>query len=132
MPHQCVSCGKLIEDGSREILDGCSSCGGKLFFFIKKDRLKKLQEEESKVLNLSDSDKKQIEEDVYDILGDDVDRTKPVILDIESIKILKPGQYELDLVNLFKKKQPLIYKLEDGKYMIDLVESFDKLRRKKD
>jgi predicted nucleic acid-binding Zn-ribbon protein len=131
MPHQCVSCGKLIEDGSREILDGCSSCGGKLFFFIKKDRLKKLQEEESKVLNLSDSDKKQIEEDVYDILGDDVDRTKPVILDIESIKILKPGQYELDLVNLFKKKQPLIYKLEDGKYMIDLVESFDKLRRKK-
>jgi len=131
MPHQCVSCGKLIEDGSREILDGCSSCGGKLFFFIKKDRLRKLQEEESKVLNLSDEDKKSIEEDVYDILGDDVDRTKPVILDIESIKILKPGQYELDLVNLFKKKQRLIYKLEDGKYMIDLIESFDKLRRKK-
>ncbi len=60
-----------------------------------------------------------------------MDKEQPVILDIESIKILKPGQYELDLVNLFKKKQPLIYKLEDGKYMIDLVESFKKIRDKK-
>ncbi len=131
MPHQCVSCGRLIPDGSREILDGCTECGGKLFFFIKKERLRQMQEEKAPVLELTDNDKKQIEEDVYDILGDDIDRSKPVILDIESIKILKPGQYELDLVNLFKKKQPLIYKLEDGKYMIDLVETFEKLRGRK-
>jgi predicted nucleic acid-binding Zn-ribbon protein len=50
---------------------------------------------------------------------------------IESIKILKPGKYELDLVNLFKSKQPLIYKLEDGKYMIDIIESFKKMRHDK-
>ena len=31
-------------------------------------------------------------------------------------------------IHLFKKKQPLIYKLEDGKYMIDLVESFKKMK----
>lgn len=80
---------------------------------------------------MSKKDKAQIEKDVFDIIGNDVDNEKTVVLDIESIKVLKPGQYELDLVNLFKKKQPLIYKLEDGKYMIDLVESFKKMRMKK-
>ena len=32
--------------------------------------------------------------------------------------------YELDLVDLFRRK-PLIYKLEDGKYIIDLVSTFN-------
>ena len=56
-------------------------------------------------------------------------KKKPIILDFESIKILSPGKYELDLVNLFNKKQPLIYKLEDGKYMIDLIETFKKITK---
>lgn len=114
----------MFDDGSQEILHGCSNCGRKLFFYVKKERLKEMKEEQQQILDLSDNEKQQIEEDVYDILGDDVDLEKPVILDIESIKILKPGQYELDLVNLFQQKQPLIYKLEDGKYVIDLLESF--------
>lgn len=45
----------------------------------------------------------------------------PVILDLESVRVLKPGKYELDIVNLFSKKRPLIYKLEEGKYVIDLA-----------
>ena len=70
----------------------------------------------------------QIEEDVYDIIGDEIDRDKPVILDIESIEILKPGQYQLDLVKLFHEKQPLVYKLEDGKYFVDVIETFQRMR----
>lgn len=127
MPHQCVSCGEMYPDGDNAILKGCN-CGGKLFFYVKKERLEKLKEDDMLSVDLSDDDRKQIEEDVYDIIGDEIDREKTIVLDIESIKILKPGQYELDLVNLFKKKQPLIYKLEDGKYMIDLVESFKKMK----
>lgn len=128
MPHQCVSCGSFYEDGSNQILTGCSHCDGKLFFYVKKERLQEIREERPAMFDLSAEDKKQIEEDVYDILGEDIDKTKTIVLDIESIKILKPGQYELDLVNLFKKKEPLIYKLEDGKYVIDLIESFKKMR----
>ncbi|MCA9478315.1 MAG: hypothetical protein KC535_04160 [Nanoarchaeota archaeon] len=130
MPHQCVACGTLYDDGAKEILHGCSSCHGKLFFYVKKERLEELKEEQPQLFNLSAKDKKQIEEDVYDIIGETIDKEKPIILDIESIKILKPGKYELDLVNLFKSKQPLIYKLEDGKYMIDIIESFKKARSK--
>ena len=47
--------------------------------------------------------------------------------DIESISVSKPGKYELDLVHLFDKKKPLVYKLADGKYVIDLASSFQKL-----
>jgi len=125
MPHQCVRCGKFYEDGSAEILKGCG-CGGKLFFYIKKERLEKAKEM-NPVLNLDDKEKVQIEKDVFDIVGVDHDRDEPVILDLESIRVKKPGQYELDLVNLFKG-EPVIFKLEDGKYIIDIAETFKKLR----
>lgn len=123
MPHQCVRCGKLYEEGSKEILQGCS-CGAKLFFFIKKSKIKS---EEAPFI-LTSNEKKQIEQDVYDIIGSDIDKDKPIVLDMESISVLKPGKYELDLINLFKEKQPLIYKLDDGKYVVDLIETFKKFR----
>jgi predicted nucleic acid-binding Zn-ribbon protein len=111
----------MYDDGSSEILQGCV-CGGKLFFYIKKSSLERKED----ILQLSSKEKEQIEKDVYDIMGNEIDREKPIVLDIESIKILKPGKYEIDLVNLFKK-QPLIYKLEEGKYVIDIIESFKKV-----
>jgi predicted nucleic acid-binding Zn-ribbon protein len=35
MPHQCLKCGKIFEEGSAELLKGCSECGGNRFFFTK-------------------------------------------------------------------------------------------------
>jgi len=125
MPHQCVRCGKFYEDGSAEILKGCG-CGGKLFFYIKKERLEKLKEI-APISDLSEKEKVQVEKDVFDIVGVDHERDEPVILDLESIRVKKPGQYELDLVNLFKG-EPVIFKLEDGKYIIDIAETFKKVR----
>lgn len=128
MPHQCVRCGTFYDDGASEILKGCK-CSGKLFFFIKKEKFEKSKEIISNV-QLSEKEKDQIENDVFDLVGVDKSKGEPVILDLESIKIKKPGQYELDLVHLFKG-DPLVFKLEEGKYMIDVVESFKKLRDKK-
>ena len=110
MPHQCVRCNKLYPDGAQEILKGCD-CGARLFFFIKK---KHIEEGKQLISNLSKDDKKQIENDITEILHIKNEPNKPVILDIESIRVLKPGKYELDLVHLFKK-DPLIIKLEEGK-----------------
>ncbi len=123
MPHQCVKCGTLHGDASSAILKGCSKCGAKLFFFVKDSDLARAKE---RSIDLSRKEKDQIEKDVYDIIGNEIDKELPVVLDFESISILGPGKYELDLVNLFQKKQPLIYKLEDGKYMVDLIETFKK------
>jgi predicted nucleic acid-binding Zn-ribbon protein len=112
----------LYEDGDNALLKGCS-CGAKLFFFIKQNKLKKIQEATEK---LTIKEKEQIEKDVFDLVGSEVDKSEPVILDLESIRVLKPGKYELDLVHLFKK-DPLIFKVGEGKYMIDLIESFASL-----
>lgn len=98
-----------------------------MFFYVKKEKLEDAKREVES-LKLTKKQKEQIEDDIFDIIGHRDEADQPVILDLESIKILKPGQYELDLVNLFKKKRPLIYKLEDGKYMIDLAESFKKMK----
>ena len=124
MPHQCVRCNKFYEDGAKEILKGCL-CGARLFFYIKKERL-----EESKKITekLTKEEKKEVEKDVLDLVDLDMAKEKPIVLDLESIKIMKPGKYELDLVKMFKG-EPLIFKLEEGKYIIDIPESFKKIKK---
>ena len=109
-------------------MKGCE-CGGRFFFYITKEKLDKLKENSEDALDLTSKEKKQIEEDVRDITGIE-DNEAPIVMDFESVKILKPGKYILDIGNLFSKERPLIYKLEDGKYIIDLVASFN--RDKKD
>ncbi|MBN2053188.1 hypothetical protein JW756_06820 [Candidatus Woesearchaeota archaeon] len=127
MPHQCVRCGTLYEDAAKEIIKGCS-CGSRMFYFIKAEKFKQLKEKAEAAIKLTPEEREQIEEDVYDIIGNEIDRDKPVILDLESIEILQPGKYNLDLVKLFHEKQPLVYKLEDGKYFVDVIETFQRLR----
>ena len=120
MAHQCVHCGKIIEAVSREILEGCGSCGSKFFFYIKDEQMQKLNElkQSEPIIEFEKVDKKQVEEDVRSILGIK-DEDKPVILDLESIRVLGPGKFEIDLVSLMNRK-PIIFKLEEGKYVIDL------------
>lgn len=127
MPHQCVRCGTFYDDGSKEILTGCA-CGSKLFFYVRKERLEQAKEIS---VNLTKEEKKQIEKDVYNIMGREAEEDKPVILDLESIRILKPGKFELDLVHLFNKKEPIIYKLDEGKYIIDIAETFKRYNEDK-
>ena len=126
MPHQCVRCNTMYEDGATEILKGCK-CGGRLFFYIKKEKLKEIQ---NKTAKLSKKEKEEIEKDIFDLVGSEIDKSEPVVLDFEAIRVLKPGKYELDLVHLFKN-EPLIFKLEEGKYMIDIIETFKNLTGKK-
>lgn len=128
MPHQCVRCNTFYDDGSEEILKGCP-CGGRLFFYVKKEKLAEAKKV-SEGVKLSEKEKDQIEKDVFELVGSQIDDEEPVVLDLESIKVVKPGKYELDLVHLFKG-DPIIFKLEEGKYMIDIVETFKKAKDKK-
>lgn len=125
MPHQCVRCGTMYEDSASEILSGCG-CGSKLFYYVRKEKLEEVQNMTSK---LSDAEKKQIEDDVFDIIGDSAEELdETVVLDLESIRALRPGQFELDLVSLFNKRNPVVFKTGDGKYMIDIASTFDRRR----
>jgi len=123
MPHQCVRCNTFYDDGCQEIVKGCK-CGAKLFFYIRKERLDQARKVTDQFIKLSPKEKKQVEDDVFSIVGYEPTDEAPVVLDIEAIRVVRPGKFELDLVHLFNKDDPLVYKLGEGKYIIDLAETF--------
>ncbi|MGB9708290.1 MAG: Zn-ribbon domain-containing protein [Candidatus Pacearchaeota archaeon] len=123
MSHRCVKCGKIYASTAPEILKGCE-CGSHYFFFFR-DEDKVLREETEK---LTPKDREEIMQDIKEVLGPEIE--KPVILDLESVRVTKPGKFEIDIVSLFKKK-PVIYKLEEGKYIIDIASTFKFFEKKK-
>ena len=57
MPHQCLKCGKIFEEGSSQLLKGCPDCGGNRFFFTKEplsetERNNMMQEVEPDINNV--------------------------------------------------------------------------------
>ncbi len=128
MPHQCVKCGEFYPAGSRALLDGCSKCGGHFFFYVRDDQVQKIKENP---LEIPEAEKTKIEKDIRDIAGI-TDEYTPVILDIESIRVTGEGKFEIDLVKLFSEKRPLVYKLEEGKYIIDIASTFKQAQQEKE
>ena len=131
MPHQCVHCGEIYPEGSKELLEGCSKCNSHFFFYINNVQVTK----ENPVV-LEPAEKKQIEKEIREMAGI-TDEKSPVILDLEAIRVAGPGKFEIDIVNLFNQKRPLIYKLEEGKYIIDLSSTLKagnipKIKKKED
>lgn len=117
MAHKCVRCSRVIPAGSKEIIEGCGDCGSKFFFYIRDEMMEKLKNE---IIEIPEKEKARVEEDIREMVGV-VDEDAPVILDIESIRVTGEGKFELDISKLFRKDRPLIYKLEEGKYIIDLA-----------
>jgi len=128
MPHQCVHCGRIISIASKEIIEGCNNCGGRFFYYIRDEQIEKIkQEQAAPLLELQKEEKEQIEQDVRNIL-DIKDEEHPIILDLESVKAIEPGKFEIDLVGLINKK-PIVFKLEEGKYIIDLESGIPSKKR---
>ncbi|WP_292492226.1 Zn-ribbon domain-containing protein [Methanoculleus sp. 10] len=117
MPHKCTQCGREFEDGSTKILKGCPSCGGKKFLYIRE------AERHDDVLK-----EKTIEEIVRDT-GEDVlevraDRRKAeieVFERIESIRILGPGSYELNIEKLARSDEVVVGLEKEGRYVVDIL-----------
>ncbi len=93
MPHKCTNCGKLYADGDMRLLQGCE-CGNNKFLYIPKEKKEKTEVEEIK---------KELTR-----------------FGIESIRIIAPGQYEINLEKLFEREEIIIAIEEDGKYVIHL------------
>ncbi len=116
MPHICVRCRKQYPDGAQELLKGCE-CGSHFFYYVREENLEKWKKEAPR---LTEKQAKEMEKDVKDLIGIKEDEDVPVILDIETITMIGPGKYIIDLTKLFSKESPIVYKLKDGKYYIDL------------
>ena len=121
MPYKCIHCSEIYEDGSNEVVTGCAKCKSKFFFYIKKEKLQEILANTSKEPELSEEEKDKMEHDVREIMGLENDSHTSVFLDFESVKVIRPGKYMLDLERLFSLNKPRVYHLEDGKYIVDLT-----------
>ncbi len=116
MPHKCTKCGREYKDGSTEILKGCASCGGKKFLYVKEAELHKDVLEEKSIEEIAEETKEAVlevkahpkkEVEMYDR--------------VETIRIVGPGTYELNIEKMAKGDERIISVGKEGVYNIDLM-----------
>lgn len=136
MPHQCLKCGRVFEEGSSQLLKGCPECGGNRFFFTKQP----LDENEREII--SSEVNKDITSKIMETLIEenktDLDKTgnwvtiKPkeirkIIKEkiIENEKEIKTEKQEsIDLLN-DEKRRAIIEKIKSDVDKIDTPETID-------
>ena len=123
MPHRCTKCGKVYPDGDSRILRGCE-CGNNRFEYVPRESVREAKREERRKKEARKTEKeKRIEREGVDIEG------------VESVKILSPGMYEINLEKVFSRDEIVIALQEEGRYAIHLPSLVGKLgreRKKKD
>jgi len=119
MPHKCTKCGREYKDGSTEILRGCASCGGKKFLYVKEEEINKDVLEEKSIEEIADESK----EEVLEVVEQTTPTKKHVEMydRVETIRIVSPGSYELNLEKMAKSDERILSVGKEGSYIIDLL-----------
>jgi len=117
MPHKCTQCGREFEDGSTKILKGCPSCGGKKFLYIRE------AERHDDVLKEKSIDEiaRDSGEGVLEVREDRRRKEIEVFERIESIRILGPGSYELNLDKMARSDEIVVGLEKEGRYVVDIL-----------
>jgi predicted nucleic acid-binding Zn-ribbon protein len=128
MPSKCVKCGKLHPDDADYIMkSGCDKCGSKFFFFVREGAVEQAERE---IGELSRNEINEMERDIRDILPEQVDDGETVVLDVEAIRVVRPGKYRIDVVNLFNQR-PIVVRIGPGKYELDLSTMVSRIKGRK-
>jgi uncharacterized protein len=97
MPHQCLKCGHVFEEGSSQLLKGCPGCGGNRFFFTKQP----LNEVERDVMS------KEIGQDITTrIMELAVEKQKDTLKGTEAWITLKPKDLRKMIADQIEQKKP--------------------------
>lgn len=136
MPHRCLRCGAVYADTDETILRGCN-CGSIFFLLVSSGQeVKQVQEMEKELQEKNTSlerelikqieEKKAGEKEVEPTVKKRFKKRK-IRFGIETIRIPRPGVYEINIDALMKKRPIII--LEKGKvYIIHLPSVFEKIR----
>ncbi|UUX93848.1 Zn-ribbon domain-containing protein [Methanoplanus endosymbiosus] len=143
MPHKCTQCGREFKDGSTEILNGCPSCGGKKFLYINPENLHRdVLEEKSieeiaaetgqEIIEIKEPEEKRNTDSKDSVENENRKNRKKIELydRVESIRVLNPGTYELNLEKLASSDGMVMKMGTDGKYVVDIM-SMSKSKKKK-
>jgi len=142
MPHKCTRCEKIFEDGAEVILSGCPNCGWNKFLYVKdmepeeEAKEKEVQVQPEIVDNVEeDIPAEQFIREIDDIIGIGHQEKETVEEEgerVESVRILGPGSYELNLSSLFERDEIVMAIKQDGTYAVDLASAFRKKKKKND
>jgi predicted nucleic acid-binding Zn-ribbon protein len=113
MPHKCTNCEHIFKDGAAKILDGCPHCGWNKFLYVP---------EKSETDDAPDTEAQVDEPEVVEKKSD---------LQVESIRILDKGSYELNLEALLDREEIIMSMKEDGRYIVHLPSVFDKSKKRR-
>ncbi len=137
MPHKCTRCEGVFRDGAAIILSGCPKCGWNKFLYVKDETTSPAgSEEKTGETSISPAASKFIKE-VDELLGNkpvnpgpkepEPEKKKEEIGDrVESVRILSPGSYELNLDSIMKRDEIVMALKEDGTYIVHLPSVFQK------
>ncbi len=107
MPHQCLKCGRIFEEGSSQLLRGCPECGGNRFFFTKQP----LNENEREIISseVSKDITSKIMETLIEENNTDIDKTGNwvTIKPKEIRKIIKEKIIENEKESKPEKPEPI-------------------------
>jgi len=127
MPHKCARCGTIYDDNSPELIDGCS-CGARVFLYLKEKPGRSEEDtiEELKIKEIGAEDLKRLDRE----FGMDLKKSgRTMHLDLENLHQIDKGRYQIDVKSLMKG-DPLIMKVGDGVYYIDIIDAMSKGKKK--
>jgi hypothetical protein len=122
MVHTCAKCGKVYPDSSAEILVGCSQCGGKKFYFERPGVRKKKSPEAEQPAAAPAPEPAPVKEEPA---GEDRG------LRVESIRIVAPGTYELNIEKMAQSDERVVGLGREGSYAVDLLSMAGAKKKKK-
>lgn len=139
MPHKCTRCESIFEDGASIILNGCPNCGWNKFLYVMPEKEEKEEVEEKQIEAEVSEEKKEnapSEEfirEIDDLIG--IEEQERSVTEengekVESVRILGPGSYELNLDSLLNRKEIVMAIKEDGTYAVDLPSVFKGKKKK--
>lgn len=132
MPHKCTKCGREFEDGSTEILRGCPSCGGKKFLYIgESTRHDDVLEEKTIEEIAAETGEEELEVKGAPSPARTAEENRIDCYDrVESIRIVGPGSYELNIEKLARDDEMVVGLGKDGQYVVDIF-SMGKRKKKR-
>ncbi|RLF63724.1 MAG: hypothetical protein DRN33_03575 [Thermoplasmata archaeon] len=110
MPHQCLKCGRVFEEGSAELLKGCPDCGGNRFFYTKKPLDEKQREAITKEVG------KDINTAIMEIMGSE---GKELVKETGEWVNIKPRDLRRVVEKHISKKQKNKIKDDDMEIITD-------------
>lgn len=137
MPHKCTRCEGIFRDGAAIILNGCPKCGWNKFLYVKDEMTQPPGSAEKTGDTSIPPAASQFIKEVDELLGNKPTQPEPkeskiekkideVGDRVESVRILSPGSYELNLDSIMKREEIVMALKEDGTYIVHFPSVFQK------